>query len=59
MLDFLIFLQKWNRAYNPTGIADLEAKITHHLLDSLSILLYIRGQNILDIGSGAGFPGCH
>ena len=57
MLDFLIFLQQWNRAYNLTGIVDLETMITHHLLDSLSILPYLKGQTILDIGSGAGFPG--
>ena len=57
MLDFLIFLKKWNQAYNLTGIVNLETMITHHLLDSLSILPYIKGQNILDIGSGAGFPG--
>ena len=28
-----------------------------HVLDSLSINEYIFGNNILDIGSGAGFPG--
>lgn len=56
-LDFLRFLQKWNRAYNLTAIHDFDTMITHHLLDSLSIAPYVRGERILDVGSGAGFPG--
>ena len=31
--------------------------ITHHLLDSLSIQADLHGQNIADVGTGAGFPG--
>jgi len=57
LLDFLRFLKKWNKAYNLTAITDLSTMISHHLLDSLSIAPFIAGNNILDVGSGAGFPG--
>ncbi|WP_423063259.1 16S rRNA (guanine(527)-N(7))-methyltransferase RsmG [Candidiatus Paracoxiella cheracis] len=57
LLAFLEFLQKWNKAYNLTAIDDLTAMVSAHLLDSLSIAPYLQGELILDIGSGAGFPG--
>ena len=57
MLSFIELLQQWNRVYNLTAITKTSAMITHHLLDSLSIAPYLQGQRILDVGSGAGFPG--
>lgn len=57
LLHFLCFLQKWNRHYNLTAITELPKMVSHHLLDSLSIAPFIQGENILDVGSGAGFPG--
>lgn len=50
-------LIKWNKAYNLTAITDPQEIISHHFLDSLSIIPYIKGHFVLDIGSGAGFPG--
>jgi len=58
LINFLYFLEKWNRVYNLTAITDLEKMVTHHLLDSLAIASYIKDKSkILDVGSGAGFPG--
>lgn len=57
LLTFLELLQKWNRSYNLTAINDPEKMVTHHLLDSLAITPFITGNHILDLGSGAGFPG--
>ena len=57
MLEFLYFLQKWNKNFNLTAITDMEKMITHHLLDSLSIVPYVNGSYILDMGTGAGLPG--
>lgn len=57
LLEFLLFLEKWNKAYNLTAIRSLDQMLTHHLLDSLSIAKYVQGECILDIGTGAGFPG--
>lgn len=56
-IHFVNLLIKWNKTYNLTAITDPEEIIARHLLDSLSIAKYIKGNSILDIGSGAGFPG--
>lgn len=50
-------LMKWNRGMNLTAIRNMDDMVTHHLLDSLSIARFVRGQSLLDIGSGGGFPG--
>jgi len=57
MIQYINLLAKWNRTYNLTAVRDPKQMITRHLLDSLSILPYIKGDYILDIGSGAGLPG--
>jgi 16S rRNA (guanine527-N7)-methyltransferase len=50
-------LLKWNRAYNLTAITTTDGMLTHHLLDSLAAQPDVVGNNIADVGTGAGFPG--
>ena len=56
-------LQTWNEQFNLTAITDDEGIQIRHFLDSLSCLLALEagerfsGQRIIDVGSGAGFPG--
>ena len=50
-------LLRWNQAYNLTAITDPGEVLTHHLLDSLSAHPDLAGQEIADVGTGAGFPG--
>lgn len=57
LLAYMALLQKWNKVYNLTAIRDAEEMVRLHLLDSLSVLPYIQGKNLLDVGSGGGLPG--
>ncbi len=57
LVAFLRLLERWNRAYNLTAVRDPWEMIPRHVLDSLSILAYLQGEAILDLGTGAGLPG--
>ena len=50
-------LDDWNERMNLTAIRERGAQITKHLLDSLSVQPFLQGERILDVGTGAGFPG--
>lgn len=57
LLQYLALLGKWNKVYNLTAVRDPMEMVTLHLLDSLSVLPYIKTKNLLDVGSGGGLPG--
>ena len=57
LLALLYELARWNRSYNLTSITARAEMITHHLLDSLAVQPLLTGERIVDVGTGAGFPG--
>nr|WP_232085931.1 16S rRNA (guanine(527)-N(7))-methyltransferase RsmG [Candidatus Nitrosacidococcus tergens] len=57
LLTYLELLNKWNQRYNLTAIKEPKKVILKHLLDSLSVVTYLKSHRILDVGSGAGLPG--
>nr|WP_027904136.1 MULTISPECIES: 16S rRNA (guanine(527)-N(7))-methyltransferase RsmG [unclassified Pseudomonas] len=59
LLGYLALLIKWNKAYNLTAVRDPDEMVSRHLLDSLSVVLFVAeaGDNWLDVGSGGGMPG--
>jgi 16S rRNA (guanine527-N7)-methyltransferase len=59
LIAYLELLAKWNRTYNLTAIRDPHQVVSHHLLDSLSVLRELSGHagTLADVGSGGGLPG--
>ena len=57
LLRLLDELDDWNQRMNLTAIRERGQQITKHLLDSLSIHSFVHGERVVDIGTGAGFPG--
>ena len=57
LLSYVILLAKWNKVYNLTSVRDTDVMVSRHLLDSLTVLPFLTGHSLLDVGSGAGLPG--
>ena len=53
----LDLVDEWGARMNLTAIRERAEQVTKHVLDSLSVRMYLRGTRIADVGSGAGFPG--
>ena len=57
---FYSMLVEWNKVMNLTGITEYEAVIEKHFVDSLSIVNIFdlsEINTVIDVGTGAGFPG--
>ncbi len=58
LAQYLSLLQTWNRKINLTAITEDRAVVELHFLDSLAIVPLVRAcATLIDVGSGAGFPG--
>ena len=68
LLIYMGLIQKWNKVYNLTALRASHEILTHHLLDSLSVVGPLRRYflntsdcdakpSVLDVGSGGGLPG--
>ena len=59
-IRFYELLVEWNKVMNLTGITEYDEVVEKHFVDSLSIVKAVNVMDIksvIDIGTGAGFPG--
>lgn len=57
LLAYVDLLARWNATYNLSAVRDPLEMVTRHLLDSLTIVPYVTGATLADLGTGAGLPG--
>lgn len=56
--EYMQLLLEWNEKMNLTAITDPEEVIKKHFVDSITIKKYIKEKSrLIDVGTGAGFPG--
>lgn len=58
--QFYHLLIEWNKVMNLTGITDYDEVVEKHFVDSLSLAKSIdllSVESVIDVGTGAGFPG--
>ncbi len=55
--EYMDLLLEWNKNINLTAITEPKDVILKHFIDSITINKYLKGiGNVMDIGTGAGFP---
>ncbi len=57
LLDYLDQLRVWGKTYNLVAPGDMPWLLERHLFDALSIAPWCGPGPLLDVGTGAGFPG--
>lgn len=58
--EYYEILVEWNKVMNLTGITEYQEVVEKHFLDSLSIVKVMdmdQAERVIDVGTGAGFPG--
>lgn len=56
-VKFIQLLDKWNAVYNLTSVRDQAQMVSRHILDSVIVHPFLNGEQVLDVGCGAGLPG--
>lgn len=58
LYKYMLLMLEWNENVNLTAITEEKEIIYKHFIDSLSVNKYLTNkEKIMDIGTGAGFPG--
>lgn len=56
--QYLSLLLKWNKTHNLTAIRDADDVVKRHFMESVALIPHMGApKRVLDLGTGAGFPG--
>lgn len=57
LVEYVLLLNKWNKAYNLTSVRNPNDMLIKHIIDSLVVSPHLIGNNFIDVGTGPGLPG--
>lgn len=57
LVGFVRLLDKWNKAYNLTSVRNPDEMLVKHIMDSLVVSRFLKGDQFIDVGTGPGLPG--
>ena len=57
LVNFAELILKWNRILNLVGSSSPDYLVRNHIVDCLTVAPYLGCNHLVDVGSGAGFPG--
>jgi 16S rRNA (guanine527-N7)-methyltransferase len=57
LINYILLMNKWNKAYNLTSVRDPQDMLIKHIFDSIVISPHLQGNHFADVGTGAGLPG--
>ena len=57
LVEYVLLLNKWNKAYNLTSVRNPNDMLIKHIVDSLVVSPHLIGKNFIDVGTGPGLPG--
>ena len=55
--EYMNMLVEWNKNINLTSITEPNDVILKHFIDSLTAYKHLKNASVIDVGTGAGFPG--
>ena len=57
LVDYVLLMHKWNKAYNLTSVREPEKMLVKHIVDSIAVTPFLHKQQYIDVGTGPGLPG--
>ncbi|GAB2698135.1 16S rRNA (guanine(527)-N(7))-methyltransferase RsmG [Aliiglaciecola aliphaticivorans] len=57
LVDFVLLMNKWNKAYNLTSVREPQQMLIKHIIDSIVVAPHLDRSHYIDVGTGPGLPG--
>jgi 16S rRNA (guanine527-N7)-methyltransferase len=57
LIQYVLMINKWNKAYNLTSVRDPHQMVLKHIVDSIVVAPFLNKTHYIDVGTGPGLPG--